>query len=122
MVSKAPVLVVDDEPDIRRALVELLEAEGYHPLEARDGQEALEQLRRLRRPCLVVLDLMMPRMDGHAFLACVRASPELRSELRIVVCSAGTSLPAEFPPVEAVLAKPFQMSALLALLQRKRCA
>jgi CheY-like chemotaxis protein len=111
-------MVVDDDAAIREPLVELLQAEGYHLLEACDGHEALEQLRRLRKPCHVVLDLMMPRMNGHEFLAHVRASPELQSMLHIVVCSANLTLPRESPPVEAVLAKPFELDALLTVLRR----
>ena len=120
--SKAAVLVVDDDACIREPLVELLEAEGYQPLQARDGHEALEQVQRLRKPCHVVLDLMMPRMSGHEFLARVRASPELHAQLHIVVCSAALTLPPECPPVEAVLPKPFELDALLELLGPKRCA
>jgi two-component system chemotaxis response regulator CheY len=120
--SKALVLVVDDDADIRECLLDLLGSEGYQPLGARDGQDALEQLGRLRRPCLVVLDMMMPRMDGHEFLARVRASPELNANLRIVVCSASTTLPSECPPVAAILPKPFEVDALLQLLEPRRYA
>src|SRR5438105_13535935 len=64
----APVLVVDDNTEVRQALVALLEAEGYHVAEAVDGVSALRLLRTgAVRPCLIVLDLMMPRMSAWDF-------------------------------------------------------
>src|SRR5947208_15071140 len=64
----APVLVVEDNAEVRQALVALLEAEGYHVAEAVDGVSALRLLRTgAVQRCLIVLDLMMPRMSGWAF-------------------------------------------------------
>jgi DNA-binding response OmpR family regulator len=62
-VNEATILVVDDEPSIREVLTIYLERAGYHVVAASDGQTALEVLRR-RRPDLVVLDLMLPKVDG----------------------------------------------------------
>jgi CheY-like chemotaxis protein len=62
------VLVVDDDRDIRDSLVELLEDHGYRALGASNGREALDLLRSgSDRPCLILLDLMMPIMDGREF-------------------------------------------------------
>ena len=59
------MLVVDDDPDIRETLGLLLARHGYEVATAADGAEALQQLRRMSPPpCLVLLDLMMPRMNG----------------------------------------------------------
>src|SRR2546427_6368423 len=64
----APVLVIEDNTEVRQALVALLEAEGYGVVEAGDGVSALRLLRAGEvRPCLIVLDLMMPRMSGWDF-------------------------------------------------------
>src|ERR1700745_3213951 len=64
----APVLVVEDNTEVRQALVALLQDEGYHVAEAVDGVSALRLLRAGEvRPCLIVLDLMMPRMSGWDF-------------------------------------------------------
>src|SRR5207249_4370223 len=64
----APVLVIEDNTEVRQALVALLEAEGYGVVEAVDGVSALRLLRAGEvRPCLIVLDLMMPRMSGWDF-------------------------------------------------------
>ena len=59
------ILVVDDEEDIRDLLVFNLKREGYDTIEAADGVEALEQV-RVHRPSLILLDVMLPRMDGLA--------------------------------------------------------
>src|SRR2546426_11644409 len=64
----APVLVIEDNTEVRQALVALLEAEGYGVVEAVDGVAALRLLRAGEgRPCLIVLDLMVPRMSGWGF-------------------------------------------------------
>jgi CheY-like chemotaxis protein len=68
MELEAPsVLIVDDEPAVVSGLTELLESEGYTVATASDGMDALEQLRRGLRPSAILLDLMMPGMDGWDF-------------------------------------------------------
>jgi CheY-like chemotaxis protein len=62
------VLVVEDDDDIRNAIVDLLEAEGYNTKWAINGKDALEKLTKIPRPCLVLLDMMMPIMNGRQFL------------------------------------------------------
>jgi signal transduction histidine kinase/CheY-like chemotaxis protein len=71
----APVLVVDDDPDARSLLVRLLKNEGLPAAEAANGASALEAI-KLRRPALILLDLMMPVMDGFQFLEETCNSPE----------------------------------------------
>ncbi|NUP90094.1 MAG: response regulator [Candidatus Sumerlaeia bacterium] len=66
-VPAGAVLVVDDEPDVRLLVSRVLEAEGLAVRTAADGQQALDEVRR-QRPCLILLDLMMPVMDGFEFL------------------------------------------------------
>ena len=83
----AQVLVVEDEADLRSALVELLSIWGYRVSTARDGREALERLRAGRGPVLMLLDLQMPVMDGDTLLAEVSRHPPQRP-LRIIVISA----------------------------------
>ncbi|MBI2958340.1 MAG: response regulator [Chloroflexi bacterium] len=65
MVYKAKILVVDDDPDIVGAVSAVLEAHEYQVVSAPDGQQGLDRLRE-ERPDLMILDLMMPRMDGFA--------------------------------------------------------
>lgn len=69
------VLVVDDEPDIRDLLRITLEAEGYEVFEAGDGLEAIHMVRQAQ-PDLVILDIMMPHMDGLEVLRRLEADPE----------------------------------------------
>ena len=66
------ILVVDDDPDILTAIGDILENEGYRVARARHGKEALERVRQ-ERPNLILLDLMMPVMDGAGFIQALRA-------------------------------------------------
>src|SRR5512143_2353035 len=81
------VLGVDDERDIREAVAEVLKEEGYEVFDARDGAEALRQL-RAHHPAVVLLDLMMPGMNGWEFCAARKnEAPEL-SRIPVIVISA----------------------------------
>ena len=71
------VFVVDDDREIRESLRTLLQLDGYKVKTARDGQHALEQLRGGLRPCIILLDLMKPGMDGRHFRAEQLRDPEL---------------------------------------------
>ncbi len=85
------VLVVDDEPDIRSILCDVLENEGYVVCGAGNGREALELLRSGERPSLILLDLMMPVMDGWSFLRALRNDEQL-AEIPVLVVSASADL------------------------------
>ncbi|MGB5542597.1 MAG: PAS domain S-box protein [Gammaproteobacteria bacterium] len=80
------VLVVDDEPDVRELTRRTLEAEGLGVREAGNGQEALEEVAR-KRPGLIILDLMMPVMDGFEFVLRLRQNPDT-ADLPVVVVTA----------------------------------
>lgn len=62
------ILVVEDDDDIRNAIVDLLETEGYSTEAAINGKDALDKLNLIPKPCLVLLDMMMPIMNGRQFL------------------------------------------------------
>jgi len=81
-----PVLVVDDDDEVRQILRRMLEPEGYAVVEARDGREALERLRDVS-PSVILLDLMMPEMDGFEFVAEFRRHEAWRA-IPIVVVTA----------------------------------
>jgi CheY-like chemotaxis protein len=81
------ILVVEDDNGIRDSLKALLEMEGYDVLLATNGEEALAVLKSSRRPKLILLDLMMPVMDGFKFREMQSAAPEI-SDIPIVIMSA----------------------------------
>jgi CheY-like chemotaxis protein len=104
---------VDDDPDILDAICDILEGEGYRVARARHGVEALEALGR-ERPSIILLDLMMPVMDGLAFAQALR-DRELGNGIPIVVISAdGNPQKAASVGARGFLAKPFDIDALLA--------
>ncbi|QGY01618.1 response regulator [Methylobacterium mesophilicum SR1.6/6] len=84
--SDGPILVVDDEADVRGHLCAYLGREGFSVAEAENGLRALDAV-TARRPCLVLLDLMMPEMDGFGFLRALRARPDCR-DVPVVVLTA----------------------------------
>jgi CheY-like chemotaxis protein len=112
------VLVVDDDPDIRETLREVIEAEGFAVVCAESGAAALDLLRRGLRPALVVLDLMMPAMSGWDLLAAVRADRAL-ADLPVAVISAAGE---RAPPKGAThfLRKPVALDALIDLIRDAR--
>jgi CheY-like chemotaxis protein len=110
------VLVVDDDRDIRDVLTDALEAEGYRVITAGDGQEALDWLRSgAARPCVMLLDLMMPRMDGIQLRTELLNDPEL-ARIPVVVLSADPSaiVAAKSLSFAGSLRKPVPLEALLA--------
>lgn len=112
---KGTLLVIDDDADIRTALAEILELSGYTVVVAADGQEGVELLAVGISPRAIVLDLMMPRMDGWTFLALLRCHPTLH-DLPVLVTSAA---PGEPPPgADACLPKPFDVTQLDSIVAR----
>lgn len=112
-----PILVVDDDPDILDALAEILEAEGYPVARARNGQEALDRL--APTPRLILLDLMMPVMDGWEFARRYRQVDGPDARAPIIVLSADRNVGAKAKEIGAVgyLAKPFELAELLDLVR-----
>ncbi len=85
-----PVLIVEDQADVRSMIATLLTFQGYEVKTASDGQEALRSARR-NKPALIVLDLMMPVMDGEAFRREQLADPEL-ADIPVICVSARPDL------------------------------
>jgi CheY-like chemotaxis protein len=112
------VLVVDDDPDILEALSEILEAEGFEIRRARNGKEALERLEP-DPPQLILLDLMMPVMDGWEFAQRMRQRPSV-AHIPIIVLSADRNVGLKATDIGATghLAKPFELSDLLDMVRR----
>ncbi len=114
------VLVVEDDEDIRTDLTAILRVKGFVVEEAANGKEALARLRAGERPCLIVLDLMMPVMNGWELRAAMRADAELARLPVVVVSGKGRIPPDEEQTLApaAVLVKPFELSELLDLVAR----
>ena len=110
------ILVVDDEPLIRSVVVDLLRDEGYEVVTADDGHAALEMVQQ-EAPSLVLMDVMMPRMDGRAAFRAMRTHAQ-GDGLPVILMSAMAE-PADLDPgITAFLRKPIDLQQLLALVAR----
>jgi two-component system, chemotaxis family, chemotaxis protein CheY len=120
-ISMSPILIVEDDPDVRASLVEVLEDEGYLVATAGDGAEALDYLRGASSnlPCLILLDMMMPRMDGFQFRA-EQSSDRVLSRIPVAVVTADEQAGkrASALGVNGFLRKPVQLTDLLALVEK----
>lgn len=109
---RIPLLLVENNEDVREALREILESEGYRVLTAVNGQDALNLLaKQARMPALILLDLVMPVMDGHAFIEHLRGTGAL-ALTRVLVLTAHPTLPLP-RGVAGRLEKPVKLEALL---------
>jgi len=116
--KRPQLLLVEDDRGVRDAIEDYLEDEGYSVLSANDGEQALGILEGLTDPCLVVLDVRMPVMDGVEFMRQFRARPWLKHH-RLVLMSASELAPeiSAAPGVVGLLHKPFELERLLSLVQ-----
>jgi CheY-like chemotaxis protein len=114
---KPTILIVDDDPAIRKMLAEVLTLDGYPYETATNGQEALEALGK-SGPRVILLDLLMPVLDGRGVMSELRASPEVRARHRVVLVSAIDRLEAarDLEP-DSMLAKPFTADQLLNVIE-----
>jgi two-component system, cell cycle response regulator DivK len=113
------ILVVEDQPDNRRILRDLLGNAGYELIEAETGEEALTAL-EAQRPDLILMDIQLPVMDGYEATRRIRSNPELKSIPIIAVTSyalAGDEAKALAVGCNAYVTKPFSPRALLAKVQ-----
>jgi CheY-like chemotaxis protein len=109
----APILVVEDDRDAREMLEQLLTANGYEVHTSTNGQEALEQLETISQPCLIVLDLMMPVMDGWQFLSHLKRTRRATETAVIILSAVADRNRHEGYPV---VHKPADISRLLRLV------
>jgi CheY-like chemotaxis protein len=117
------VLIVEDDPEIRDSLVEILEDNGFEPMAAENGLEALDKLRAPgARPCVIFLDLMLPLMDGKAFRQEMLRIPEFAS-IPVVVVSAFRDVAqlTQEMHVAEILKKPFKLQDFI-MLARRHCS
>ncbi len=113
-----PILVVDDDPAILDLIAQLLLEEGYEVLAVSNGQTAVDLARKLR-PHLILLDLMMPEMNGWQVSTLLKADPQTRA-IPILLLSARRDMArtANELGVTAYLEKPFDLDDLLSRVQR----
>ena len=115
------ILVVDDDPDIRDSLREVLEDEGYTVECVSNGREALDYLKATREsgklhPCVILLDLMMPVMDGWQFRKEQKQDPTI-ADIPLVVITATGKRPVLIDAAELVM-KPLDLNRLFEAIER----
>jgi CheY-like chemotaxis protein len=118
MSEAACILVVDDDREVREALKLILEGEGYDVVSATNGLEALERLDEGCRPCLILLDLLMPLVDGWQFLAERSKTPELAA-IPVIVITAADEIRVSRRRT-SILRKPFALEDLLLRIGESR--
>ena len=116
--SRTDILVVDDDADIREALSRALQLEGYRVAVAQHGRAAWELLHAEPPPALVLLDLMMPVMNGAELLSLLRADAKLRELPVVLVTAFGASASGYAHQSQGLLSKPIDLDQLMQLVSR----
>src|SRR5690349_1367304 len=111
------VLVVDDDRPLREALGDSLTLEGYRVVCVGDGKAALEHLQGGGRPCLILLDLMMPIMDGKSFRRAMLEDAQV-SDIPVVLITAAGAQNTQDVPAAAVLLKPLKIDEVIEVVQK----
>lgn len=114
----ATVVVIEDDEAIRESMKDLLQMEGYEVIGYANGREAIDGLKTLPNPCLILLDWMMPVMDGSEFL---QARQHLDGRARtapVIVVSAVAGKIADAPTASGFLRKPLDLDVLLSLVEK----
>lgn len=110
------ILVIEDDHDTRVSMRQSLEAEGYFVFSAANGKQGWETLQRIKPPCLILLDVVMPLMNGEEFIRAIEADQSLHT-IPVVLVSA-------FPDVakklvaKAFIQKPIDLKALLSVIKQ----
>jgi CheY-like chemotaxis protein len=116
--TPALLMVIDDDEDIREIIKLILEMEGYRVTTAEDGFSALRQISANGPPALILLDLMMPRMEGEQFMKKLRESSLPR--IPVIIMSGNKTDPARLAELngDGCLAKPIEFEELLSTVRR----
>ena len=116
MAALPTVLIVDDDPAIRKMLVEVLQLEGYPTETASNGREAMDMLAK-SGPRVVLLDLLMPVLDGRGVVYELNAVPEERAKHKVILISAWANLEAHADiDCDGKLVKPFTVTQVLNII------
>jgi CheY-like chemotaxis protein len=115
MPAPEPVLAVDDSAPIREMIVSVLKPHGHHVITAANGQEALQRLHAVHEPHIVLLDIVMPVLDGIAVVHEIEQTPALRDVgHKIILMSSTVRLSGlDIPTTAGQLVKPFSRQQLL---------
>jgi CheY-like chemotaxis protein len=118
-VTRPHLLVVEDDPDVREAISDVLRDAGYGITSAGDGDEALRALQAGLKPVAILLDLMMPGMNGYEFRAQQRADPAI-ADIPVIVLSAMRGAEADATSLSAAgcVMKPARVDDLLEMVSR----
>jgi CheY-like chemotaxis protein len=108
------LLIVDDEREIRESLEEFFQEEGFTVITAANGAEALTRLQEAEAPCVVLLDLLMPVLDGNQVYEAMQREPRLTNVPVIVM----TSDPSRAPSGLLIMKKPMNLTRLLSTVQQ----
>jgi len=115
------LLIVDDDPNIRELLAVNLAAAGYGITTAADGSEALSRVRE-RRPDCIILDIMMPEIDGWEFCKSIRDDPELYDTKIVMLTAKGTEkdkmIGRDIFKADEYMTKPFDVDELQKVIER----
>src|SRR5262250_3073940 len=114
--SVATVLVVDDDPQIRRVLRTALIEHGYEAIDARNGEEAVERLRE-EKPGLIILDMNMPGMNGLETCRAIRSTSNIPIIMLTVRDSEADTIAALDAGADDYVTKPFSSPQLLARIR-----
>jgi len=127
MPAAGNILIVEDDGETREMIAALLSTEGFHAVSAEDGLEALHLLRVVRRrapnvPCLILLDLSMPRLSGHEFRRAQLGDPAVAG-VPVAIMSGATDLQQRALALGAVatVSKPIDVGVLMDVV-RRHCA
>jgi CheY-like chemotaxis protein len=116
LVTYCPVLIVEDDEDLREMMAQLLTLEGFQTATVANGREALEYLHQAAKPDVILLDLMMPVMDGWEFRRQQQADPAL-APVPVIVLSALDQNRTTNLDATAFLKKPLDFDRLLSLVR-----
>lgn len=110
------ILIIEDDQGIRESIQDYLELEGYQTHLAQNGHEGLEVLKTVQLPCLILLDLMMPVMNGWEFLEAKKLDPTI-ADLPVVVVSAIGDDAAKPTGIQEFIRKPIDLNRLFATVR-----
>ncbi len=115
--QRRPVLVVDDDADVREMVVLMLEDAGYRVVAAEDGHEALKRVAQ-EMPALILLDMRMPRMNGWEFVRAFRDRHDHHAPIIVLTAAEDARQRAADARAEGYLGKPFNLDELILIVER----